>query len=545
MGSSAGLTMSVDGGRMDSVAATPLFDSDYTFTLSSPTLLYSTGNLFHNYFSGYDANIDLLSGSYRGFYRASRNTIEDTALTGALSFQLLESPNYKIYDRVNHIFYPTTGATISYSGIDGNGNVAVSPLFVPSVTTTTIWTTNENENSAIVPSQNVLLVYNTSLQESIDIKNYYTGMRTGLTGVNILGISCSHYSGVYSDTGNYVNNIRRPIHRYLMTGNKPIKYVVLLHGIPTLITGGLTYVNVDHLEFSATSGNAIKMNSVSISYDLSTSLFQFSGYARNPAYSSEYPRMKYMQRNVSPAPELNRPFTFAEFSGNTALFCHVATIQGRTNELSGYINKICTMGIPSGIYLLGSGQNTTFTTYSDNASFLTSYIHQPMSFYSELGVKFFNSKARSVAPYMSGINVGGFNSDGFHGDLYLDGTGTVSLGNVAGQWETNSNSCRLTGYNWFIASNYESFGGDMLEAERTASHSPFSRQIKPQAFGGSNYSNIPVGFVGSQLEPYYGGIEYNHYFDAWFMGRPFIECAYIGLNNIHYAIFGDPFTKWR
>ena len=47
------------------------------------------------------------------------------------------------------------------------------------------------------------------------------------------------------------------------------------------------------------------------------------------------------------------------------------------------------------------------------------------------------------------------------------------------------------------------------------------------------------------LEPGYGGISSPIMYDAWFLGRPFIEAAYMGLKLGYYAIQGDPLVKFR
>lgn len=539
---------SIDGGL---ISSEPAFQNGYYFGLSSPTLLYETGNMFSiNTYSGYDALITISTGIYYKFYQANRDTSlssNDSLLTGNLGFRLLESPDYKIYDKEKNIFYSTVNQT-RYSGVGPNDDTATSSLFNSTPTIISNWGAQENNNAEFTPSGNLLLVYNTSLQESIDIKNYYTGMRTGLVGANILGISCSHYSGVYTNTGNYINNIRAPIHRYIMTGNKPIKYVLLLHGIPSQITGN------DHTEET----NLNDIYSVSVSYDLSTSLFRLSGYSRPSNFGSEFPRKDFLQQNVSiyntSLVDIDRSFLFAEYSGNTALFCHLATIQGQTNDLSGYIKHICRDGVVDGPYLKGSGQNNTFAYYYGNPALFNypgvtpdtlGYKHRSDSFYSSLGVNILMKKPRNVLPYVTGRNVGGFVSDGFHSALYSSDGTWDGISTMQGQWPRYGTRCNFSGYNWYITSHYESYAGKLLIDYEAGGHVPFVEFIRPETCGGTDYSNICVGFVGSLAEPFYPGIEYIDYFDAWFNGRTFIESAYMGLNKRHYGIFGDPLLKWR
>jgi len=51
------------------------------------------------------------------------------------------------------------------------------------------------------------------------------------------------------------------------------------------------------------------------------------------------------------------------------------------------------------------------------------------------------------------------------------------------------------------------------------------------AFGGTNYSNTPICFVGSTAEPGLGGCEGAAYFDRWARGWSTLESAWAGRND--------------
>lgn len=553
----------IDGGDfVDNIDGGDFPDSyfsynDLTLGITSSYLMDS-GNSIYTLISGLNYGTIVETGMFSKFYQLSASNIVNapSTLENNQLFQLLPSPNYNIYSSRNNIIYSKiSNSQITVSGITANGQIETAAISSPGNSSNYYQYYNYIPvTDTITPSQNLLYVYNLNSQESIDIKNYYFQMRTGVTGSNILGINCHiGHSGEVTDTGNYITNIRWPIHRYIITGGKPIKYVCLLHGIPTRITGSV----------AIPSG----VISCSVAYDLSASLMYFSGYSRGTGF--QY--LPYVSKNTmrySNSPNINRPFLLEEYSGNTALFCHIGSLQGRTADVSGYIRKICQNGIVSGVYLVGSGQNTTFLCYSNDGSTFTGTTNIGQSlgvvfdrstdFYTGLGVNIFISKPISTPINMTGSNLGGFTSNGTHGNLYLDGTGTTVLGNVGDNWESNPTKCSLSGYNWYISSHYESYGGNMLIFDlssdgREMTHSCFSKQIKPNSMGGTAYSNIPVGFVGSMIEPLYDGIEKVQIFDAWFNGRPFIEAAYMGLNSVFgnpsnhptYAVMGDPLTKWR
>jgi len=507
--------------------------------------LYSTGNLIHTLTTGEGFNTLILTGEIYDFGKIYPSNIQNNTsdLESGQLFSLLPSDSYKIYDSINQIVYLTNNDSFLISGILPNNNTKT--VTITADTHREAYTAYVPVYNEIIPSANLLYVYNLSSQESIDIKNYYFQMRTGITGANVLAISCSSYSGVSTDTGNYINNIRTPIHRHLITGGKPIKYVCLFHGIPSFVTGSTIFDG----SYSILAGlSNAKMTSNSVSWDLSTSLMFNSGYSRYDDIDyREYSRANALKSTES---VISRPFLFEEYSGQTALFCHLATLESKTADLSGYIRRICNGGIVSGIYLLGSGQNNNFVIYWDTPQYGNHLTYFPNAstgdaFYESVGVSTFVSQAISNGINMTGENVCGFSSNGFHGRTYPDGTGTTSVGTVMAGWAITASKCSFSGYNWYLSSHYESNAGQLDIGYTAGSHDAFERQIRPTSLGGADYSNIPVGFVGSLTEPGIGGIETVKIFDSWFLGRPFIEAAYMGIDHVHYGIFGDPLVKFK
>jgi hypothetical protein len=541
----------IDGGGLTGFAPIDIYDG-ITVSLDS-AYLYSSGNSILRLATGIGYSFVIETGLYSHFFRITPTVSNNTynlGLTGEV-IKLVPNNTYKLYNSAENIIYstaPLQNLTITGSGINNTTSTTDTP---PTVNQEGDFDSQYNyynfqpmDSYEIIPSQHLLYVYNLNSQESIDIKNYYFQMRTGITGANILGISCNiGYSGETTDTGNYINNIRTPIHRFIMTGNKPIKYGCLFHGIPTKITG-------------TSITNCI---SATVNYDLSNSLNQISGYSRPSQFTypkAFYQRSRYNYRN---SPSIERPFLFEEFTGTSALFTHLCSLQTRTADVSGYIRKICQDGKVSGVYLMGSGQNNLFVCYSNNgygfytdrAIIDTFEVDRELSFYSDLGVNISFSKSRTEVPYMTGYNICGFTSDGYHMFLYTGGTGVNPVDGPGGGWESSPTACQFSGYNWYLSSHYESFAGNMLTFEfltngqEMTPHSPVSKQIRPTAMGGSNYSNIPIGFVGASVEPSTQGIEKIIMYDAWFKGLPFIEAAYIGLYDENYFVWGDPLTKWR
>jgi hypothetical protein len=61
----------------------------------------------------------------------------------------------------------------------------------------------------------------------------------------------------------------------------------------------------------------------------------------------------------------------------------------------------------------------------------------------------------------------------------------------------------------------------------------------------SGYRNIPVGAIAHVSEPGATNVS-REFFDAWYSGYPFIECANMNMKKISLTtIVGDPFVKFR
>jgi hypothetical protein len=558
----------IDGGEIFSKLNS--FQAKYFLDVSA-TLSYRTGNLFSStYATGYDADLHTRTGLYHKFFKISRDYADspflpasnDAYLTGDLGFTLLQSDSYKIYDKQHHtIYFLPPFSNLNYSGINPGGQIfswtlpnAFSPV------ATTITTPDYQiipENNVFAPSGNMLLVYNTNSQTSIDIKDYYTGMRTGLLGVNILGINCSTgYSGEVTSAAEYVKQIREPVHGWIYNSAKPIKYVCLLHGIPTRITGSVSSVR-----------------SASIGHDLGTSMCRYSGYARHPRYVTRTPDsykqafypytnpdyLPFFEANSTTAYTVNilkerhirgdaavsslsgfRPFLFEEYSGQSFLCTHITSLEGREADVSGYIRMICSKGIVSGAYLLGSGQNTGLFSYLEGYPPSLTLL-DPAEHFLNLGINLKKSNLESGVWLFTGYNIGGFQSKGWHDETWA----TAPDPNIGGLW---ANYTQFSGYNWYVTTNYESYAGRMLEDAANIEqnpHSPISRQIRPTAMGGTDYSSIPFGFVGAMDEPTPNNIASSQIFNAWCHGLPWIEAAYVGLKFQPYLIWGDPLLMWK
>lgn len=340
---------------------------------------------------------------------------------------------------------------------------------------------------AVNVSKHVLVVYNSGSTNSTNLKTYYTGNRPTFSGANVLSINCD--TGQYTTYSGFVNNIRTPIVNYLtgVSGTKPIRYIVLMMEIPT---------------------NVSDTNIQSVSYQLTDSFRQL-GLRQGNAYGSQY----------------NTHFTLSQFQNHTALVSHI-NFSGYS-DCTGYIRKI-SQG-QTGIYLTGNGLNSGYYVEDTNEI----YAATSPNFCSGRYLPALNSEAGTFKVFYSGMT-GNFITTG------RDVAGFVSwMGNAGRVQQTpiNGNLSWGGNNNWYIMTTIESFNG---MASPLTAQSTYLFWFQNNAFGGQNYSNVPVGAVGHVWEPFLGGVAMSGFFALWQRGWPFIECAWQSRNTPYFAAFGDP-----
>ena len=126
-------------------------------------------------------------------------------------------------------------------------------------------------------------------------------------------------------------------------------------------------------------------------------------------------------------------------------------------------------------------------------------------------------------------NVAGYMSWGFHS----------SLGEF---YATNGNVTWGVGSAWYIIETVESFNGQRI-------HTPYSGNkfiwwFATNAFGGSNYSNTPVGAVSHVDEPYLAHVNDSaKYFGLWASRKNFAICAWNSRSTPFFQAVGDPLVR--
>ena len=128
----------------------------------------------------------------------------------------------------------------------------------------------------------------------------------------------------------------------------------------------------------------------------------------------------------------------------------------------------------------------------------------------------------------NGLNVAGYLCYGIHSALGnsfpLPGDDHANV-----KWEGNSG--------WWIIETIESWNG-----EPCAGMSNFYEWFSNNAFGGTNYSNTPVGAVTHVQEPFLGWNYPSIYFGLWEAGKNFGICAWSSARAGSFQAVGDPFV---
>jgi hypothetical protein len=122
------------------------------------------------------------------------------------------------------------------------------------------------------------------------------------------------------------------------------------------------------------------------------------------------------------------------------------------------------------------------------------------------------------------VNLAGYISWGAHSSL---GLGYATNGFL--KWTGNSS--------WWLIETVESWNGTRY----TTDQGNFIKWFSINAFGGTNYSNTPIGAVTHTEEPGLGGVNNSaNYFGLWASGKNFAICAWNSTNTIYFQAIGDP-----
>jgi hypothetical protein len=88
---------------------------------------------------------------------------------------------------------------------------------------------------------------------------------------------------------------------------------------------------------------------------------------------------------------------------------------------------------------------------------------------------------------------------------------------------------------WYVMTTYESYNGRLADPGLSC----FGRWFASNAFGGTDYSNVPVGAMGNADEEGVPGIK--SFFALWVQGKNLAISVWNAMGSAHYAVaIGDP-----
>jgi hypothetical protein len=371
-------------------------------------------------------------------------------------------------------------------------------------------------------TNDLLLIYNTNSADSATVLNYYLAHRPMVGGANVLGIGYTNpVSPGYYETINQPgmsNQILAPVATWLSANpTKRPQYVILFLDVPTRVNDSTAFPT--------------------------NSAYPSGGY--HPSVSVQI-----------------RSFTAGWQPFVTAINMGMSATVNRTNDCIGYINKLVTIGtnsLPNSPVISASAGNYGNTNYVlDNIRHGTGYgiigvtgdeDYSPYGYLVSTVTNNLlqNGVSSSAIKYLDGLdtiltnttpftyinppqitnaaNVAGYVSWGFHSAL-----GSFYATNNIVRWSGNSG--------WYLIQTYESYNGQEYNVSGN-----YIQWSSANAFGGSNYSNTPIGAVTYVEEPNLSGVnDSSVYFGSWAAGKNFAICAWNSRNTTFFQAVGDPFV---
>jgi len=346
-------------------------------------------------------------------------------------------------------------------------------------------------------SKDLLLIYNTNSLNSSNVCQYYLTHRPMVSNANVLGIDCTTNSVI--GPLDYTNVFLQQVNIWL--SNNPTKrplYVVLCQDLPQEVS---IYTNVE-----------TSIGDPSVQYQLHywadqewhpfVTAINMNGTSGTNYFSSDGTNdcIAYIDKLVSMAS--NNPPGTLFISGTAAGY----------SNINWYIDES------------GSGENP----YADSAAHAITNADPTATVFGTAGTNLFGLPNHSTHD----TNVAGYYTCG------SDCTFDVNM-------FVNTN-VQFFGYSgWFIITTLDSFDG-----QRRSGQASFLTWFASNSFGGTNYSNTPIGAATTVEEPFSSGkVAPDVYYGDWAAGKPFAIAVWAahakgyGNPGYYFQAVGDPFAK--
>jgi len=350
-------------------------------------------------------------------------------------------------------------------------------------------------------SKDLLLIYNTNSLDSSNVCQYYLTHRPMVSKANVLGVG-----GITNETTyptNFTNDIEIPIQNWLVANpTKRPAYVILFNDVPSRANYDVGLTNSDgSVGYNQSAGTGTPSVQYQINQWCATNWHPFVSSLNMDGTGGTNDCVAY----------INKITNFANLGGNVGhlIISGLAAGYGNTNyyfddtRTSPY--SLYTLGLYADEAVLQDGVSTNCIFYTND--------------YPDCG---------SLACHTTnGINVAGYLSWGVHSSLGAD----YATSNIV-NWTGNSG--------WYIMETIESFNGQRYQFGQ----GNFVEWFSESAFGGSNYSNTPIGAPSNVNEPFIPGPNYSsNYFGLWANGKNAGICAWNSINTPSFQVVGDPFVS--
>ena len=352
--------------------------------------------------------------------------------------------------------------------------------------------------NAINVTNDLLLIYNANSADSSNLCAYYLVHRPMVGGANVLPVACD--TGEFTTSTNCNAQIVFPVLNWLT--NNPAKrpqYVILFYDIPTRLTDLSIATIPTYYDYGSVGYH---LHSLRSDWQPFVNYINGGTLADCKAYVD---KVASFGTNCSPGKLIISASVGGYGNTNYVLdgIRHGAGYSGFENYspfgsvVASATNGLISAGVPTNNILFSDGTET-----------------------------FSNSIAYNL-PHPTGVtNVAGYICWGGHSSL---GAGYAVDGTV--QWKGNSS--------WWIIRTLESFNGQKADPGQ----GNFVKWFSSNAFGGTKYSNTPIGASSNVEEPgLEGGTTTSKYFNLWASGKNFGVCVWSSINTHYFQAVGDPFV---
>ena len=359
-------------------------------------------------------------------------------------------------------------------------------------------------NAPVNVTNDLLLIYNTNSTDSKTVLDYYLAHRPGVAGANVLGIG---WPGIY------ITNA--PNDGFIFTG------LTNITDYETITPSGFTNQVLNPVLNWLTANPTKQPQYVIFMLDVPSRV-----YDTVPSYTASSPYASVSVQIATTLPNWQPYITSISMNG--------------TNDCIGYINKLVSIGTnyPAGsLFISASAKGYANTNwYFDDVSSYGSYLGTfgliALQGVMSNGVP---SKAITYSPntpssthITRGTNIAGYYTTANDGGLGGNYSGlTNNLPRVIFQGDSG----------WYLIETVDSFNGVRYGIDA------FMQWYASYAFGGTNYSNTPIGAVCHTDEPFLSYVENSQiYFGMWAAGKSFGICAWSARQTTHFQAIGDPFV---